>query len=189
MFCEVYCVMKIPVFCLALPSFHCIVLFTVFITEHKKGCLLLRLVWFDRCTVPGSCAWKHDVDQGSATFWTSGPHSILIRFQRAATIPANRKRKVVKNSCLFSDESMAKTKKGFRHRMRIVSAVYCCMSIIEKKKVVGRMTIKGRGPVRCLGGPHPARGPCCQPNVDHDYQFYFSRSWGTPGVVGRKVQF
>ena len=46
-------------------------------------------------------------------------------------------------------ESVAKTtKKGFRQEMRIISAIYCCISIIEKKKVAGQLTIKGRGPDR-----------------------------------------
>ena len=56
---------------------------------------------------------KHFVlSQGSATFWTSGPHSVPTRFQQAATILADQKLKVfVKNSALFSVELKVKTKK------------------------------------------------------------------------------
>ena len=98
------------------------------------------LLWIFSLVIP--------LQHGSATFWTSGLHLVQTRFQRAATIPADQKRNVfARNSGLFFDESVAKTiKKGFRHRMSIISAVYCCISIIEKrKKVAGRMTIKGRG--------------------------------------------
>ena len=49
--------------------------------------------------------------QGSATFWTSGQHSVSARFPRAATIPANQKRSSPEILALSSAELMAKTKK------------------------------------------------------------------------------
>ena len=76
------------------------------------------------------------------------------------------KKVFARNSGFFSDESAAKTtKKGFRQGIRIISAVYCCISVIEKrKKVAGRMTIKGHGPGRmpwrAASGP---RAVGCQP--------------------------
>ena len=58
-------------------------------------------------------------------------------------------------------------KKGFRPEMNIISAVYCCISIIEKEKnVEGRMTVKGRRPGkmpwRASSGPRAAG---CRPLV------------------------
>ena len=97
--------------------------------------------WFIYCS---SCPYfAHIVDKGSATFWTSGLHSVLTKFQRAATIPADQKRKLfATNSSLFLAELMAKTKKKiFARRWE------CCMYVIEKRqKIASRMTIKGRGP-------------------------------------------
>ena len=50
--------------------------------------------------------------QGSATFWTSGPHSVLASFQQAATILANQKRKVfTKNSGLVFGRTDGEDKK------------------------------------------------------------------------------
>ena len=50
-------------------------------------------------------------------------------------------------------------KKGLRHEMRIISAVYWCISILEKeKKVAGQMIIKVAGRVKCLGGQIRAVG-------------------------------
>ena len=55
--------------------------------------------------------------QGSATFWTSGQHLVLTRFQHATTIPVDQKRKVfARNSSLFSTQKMAKTKKKDLHQ-------------------------------------------------------------------------
>ena len=123
--------------------------------------------------------------QGSAIFYTSGPHSVLTRFQRTVTIQADQKRKVfAQNSGIFSVEFMAKTKKkrsspkiqvflrlnswrtpkkkeilaknlglflvefmantktktnkvfakNSKNKVRIILAVCCCISIIEKRK-------------------------------------------------------
>ena len=105
--------------------------------------------------------------------------NLLATFSRDK-VPACRhlssgpKRKdFARNSGLFSVEFIAKTKeksspeikaffrtnrwrrpqkKGFRQEIKIISVVYCCISIIEKrKKVAGRE--------KCLGGPHPTCGP------------------------------
>ena len=52
------------------------------------------------------------VKQWLATFCTSGPHTVLTRFQRAATVPVDQKRKVFdRNSGLFAARLMVKTKK------------------------------------------------------------------------------
>ena len=123
-----------------------------------------RNLYFTFATL--SVRLKVGLVQKPETFWTSGPHSVLARFQPAATIPADQTRKVfARNSGSFADESMAKTKKkwpffsdklvaeftkqDFRHGMIIISAVYCCISVIEKrKKVADWMAIKGRGPCK-----------------------------------------
>ena len=85
------------------------------------------------------------LSQGSSTFWAGEPHSVLIRFQRAATISADQKRKVfAKNSGLFPDKLMAKTKKKRWESFRKFIAAY--ISVKKGKKVAGRMTIKDRSP-------------------------------------------
>ena len=60
---------------------------------------------------------------------------------------AKTKKKVFAETLgLFLDELVAQTtNKAFRQGMKIISAVYSCISIIEKK-VACRMTIKGPGP-------------------------------------------
>ena len=152
---------------------------------------------------------RYCVLQGSVIFWTSGPHSVLTRFQRAATIPADQKRKIfARNSGLFSAELMAKTKKKkkkglrqkfkpffgridgedrkkifarnavlfsdelvakttqkrFRYEMRIISKVYCCISIIEKKRSRAgwQQKVAGKMLWRAASGP---RTVDCRPLV------------------------
>ena len=59
---------------------------------------VLKLKWIHKQYIQQiETQWKHKMtnktlEQGSATFWTSGPQSVLTRFQRAAIIPADQKR-------------------------------------------------------------------------------------------------
>ena len=58
----------------------------------------------------------------------------------------DQKKKIfARNSGPFSDKSVMKTtKKIFHQGIRIILAVYCCISLKKEKKVAGR--------VKCLGG-------------------------------------
>ena len=81
--------------------------------------------------------------RGWQAFELGGPHPVLTRFQRATTIPADKKRNVfAKNSCLLSAELMSKTKKkknkkGFRQEMRSFRRFIGAYLSLKKKKGSG----------------------------------------------------